>query len=545
MQLRLILLAIIFFIVRLNLSGKFYYHPDELMHVIIACGGSFMEVARRSLVELHPPLFYYVAYWPFKVLDSVEGKRLVSLIPSFLTLIALYRIGFGVRGRVLGITLALLFCFSPISVTLSSLLRHYALELFFLSFALSSLLCAWKSENIRKLPLTYILLMLLACMTNFSSFIPAFVIAVVVGCFYLVKTEWKLLLTWVGAHFSFIALAGVFYSSYFAEGRIGRGWNEFLKVEGGISTFVIEDLGELVFRLFNLIFHFFAPSFYLLPIVLCLLCVGGYRMIREDIAVFRVVFAVIFTHLVLAYFSVYPLAGLRYCYFIWPFWGLLLAYGITVCVEFLISKMPASEILQKPLQGIIFLSAIYLSSTGFYFNKNQEYSMPLKSYDEGMSFLKDKVNKDDILITNRLSHLYFLWNRDKGATMYEASDFSSLPFNGLNIYFANKNFAWEYSKKKYFSEFLSALKLQLGDVHPKKVWFFIFSHTDFVISSLSSCSEMDNKIIDRIKFDGFMAFSIEGSFFEESFLKEDVILDTCLAHSREPVVARAMFMEGE
>jgi hypothetical protein len=56
---------------------------------------------------------------------------------------------------------------------------------------------------------------------------------------------------------------------------------------------------------------------------------------------------------------------------------------------------------------------------------------------------------------------------------------------------------------------------------------------------------MNNKIIDRIKFDGFMAFSVEGSFFEESFLNGYVILDTCLAHSREPVVARAMFTEGE
>ncbi len=515
------------------------------MHVIIASGGSFMEVARRSLVELHPPLFYFVAYWPFKVLGSVEGKRLVSLIPSFLTLLALYRIGFGVRGRVLGVTLALLFCFSPISVTLSSLLRHYALELFFLSFALSSLLSNWKSKGLSKLPIVYVLLMLFACTSNFSSFIPAFAIALVVGGFYAVRKEWKLLASWVGAHFSFIALAGVFYSSYFAEGRIGRGWNEFLKVEGGISTFVIEDLSELVFRLFNLIFHFFAPSFYLLPLVLILMAIGVYRLMREEVAVFRLVFMVILFHVVLAYYSVYPLAGLRYCYFIWPFCGLLLAFGITVCIEWLVSKVPELIIIEKPVQGVIVLCAIYLSSTGFYFYRNQDYPMPLKSYDEGMSFLRDKVNKDDILITNRLSHLYFLWDRDKGATMYEASEFSSLPFNGSNIYFANKNYSWEYSKKNYFTDFISASKPYMSNLHPKKVWFFIFSHTDFVISSLSSCSEMNNKIIDRIKFDGFMAFSVEGSFFEESFLNGYVILDTCLAHSREPVVARAMFTEGE
>jgi len=52
---------------------------------------------------------------------------------------------------------------------------------------------------------------------------------------------------------------------------------------------------------------------------------------------------------------------------------------------------------------------------------------------------------------------------------------------------------------------------------------------------------MENKISDLIKMDGFMAFSISGDIFRNDFLDQDVLLESCLANSKEPIVARALF----
>lgn len=533
----LIFLILLSIWVRIHGLALFYYHPDEIMHTTIIRGDSLLDVIKRGLVELHPPLFYIYAYLPFKYFSELEIRRLVSIVPAIFS-VAFF---FGIGRRFLGVNFAIIFTsifiFSPISVSLSALIRHYALEMFFMSAALYSLLLNWKNNKLNTIPVAYVVLMLLACSTNFSSFIPACAISFVILVFYLKNGNKRNALKWIIINCLFLFLAAIFFELYFSEHSVGRGWNRSLKSEICAETFIVDSPLNFVLRFFNLLYHFFIPNMYLLAVVTILFFDGLIKLLKYEYQVARVAYSVIFFHLFLAAFSIYPFGGIRYCYFLLPFYSLPIAYSFYRIIIYLGKIMGISDLrvyVATPLLGVL---VSYMVAQSSYFIDTKDYSLTKDNYKRAMSYLMENMGTGQIAITNRLSHLYLQFAEDDGKKMYSDSDISSLDFNNTQVYYSNNTFYWTYLTKEYFLSFLKLLNQKLeGQEIPERIWIFNLSHNDYILDTIYSCKHVESFIEDKILIDGFVAYSIDSKFFLKDLLRKPDILTNCLSESVQSVL---------
>jgi uncharacterized membrane protein len=150
----------------------FYYHPDELMHTVIAKGSSMQDVWQRGLQEMHPPGAHFIRHIAMSMNDTITTNRLLSIVPGVLAVLLIYSIGTVLTNPGIGLLLASIQLFSPISVTYSMSIRNYSIYIFFLYIAIL-LLVLYLRDRQQRLLILYAFFLFLACTTHFSGFIVA------------------------------------------------------------------------------------------------------------------------------------------------------------------------------------------------------------------------------------------------------------------------------------------------------------------------------------------------------------------------------------
>ena len=90
---RLILAGIcaVAFALELHLSRQWFLGFDDTWHVFIAGVEPFRQFIDELRWEAHPPLSYFLMRWLTPLHGSILWPRLVSMVPSILTVVLAYR----------------------------------------------------------------------------------------------------------------------------------------------------------------------------------------------------------------------------------------------------------------------------------------------------------------------------------------------------------------------------------------------------------------------------------------------------------------------
>jgi uncharacterized membrane protein len=126
-------------------------------------------LARR---DFHPPLYFGLLHFAMLLDDSVYGIRLVSVIPSVLTMPVLYGLGRRLHSHSVGLLAALLLAISPFNIYYAQEARNYAL--FGLMATVASYCLVWGLQSSRKVAWTWY--GVAAAATVYSNTVAIFVI---------------------------------------------------------------------------------------------------------------------------------------------------------------------------------------------------------------------------------------------------------------------------------------------------------------------------------------------------------------------------------
>jgi Dolichyl-phosphate-mannose-protein mannosyltransferase len=156
------------FLLRIRAAGHNYLNPDEALIYIVANQPSLAASYKLSLLEAHPPLYYFLLHF-WRLLGRSE---LILRLPSVLAgsaapwfIYKWLKIVFGARTAWIGL---LLVTFSPAVISLSAEARQYALLLFFLAAALYFLESALEESSSARMAL-FGLFLFLAIVTHYAT----------------------------------------------------------------------------------------------------------------------------------------------------------------------------------------------------------------------------------------------------------------------------------------------------------------------------------------------------------------------------------------
>ena len=172
----IIILALIAIYIRVNGANYYHYSEDESMHFGIASAKSLLQVLQFSLYETHPPILYILLHYWLMISNQIWFVRCFSLIFGIALIPIYYKIGKKLGGEFTGLCCATLIVFSPICITQSYVLRHYAIMSFLLGITFY-LYLLWRDEFKNKQLILYFIFATLACLTDFSAIFTIFVIA--------------------------------------------------------------------------------------------------------------------------------------------------------------------------------------------------------------------------------------------------------------------------------------------------------------------------------------------------------------------------------
>jgi uncharacterized membrane protein len=156
------------FLLRIRAAAHCYLLPDEALIYTIGNQASLAATYKLSLIEAHPPLFYFLLHF-WRLLGRSE---LILRLPSVLAGTALpwfvykwLKIVFGARTAWIGL---LLMTFSPAMVAQSTKVRQYPLLLLFFAAALYFLESALEESSSARMAL-FGLFLFLAIATHYST----------------------------------------------------------------------------------------------------------------------------------------------------------------------------------------------------------------------------------------------------------------------------------------------------------------------------------------------------------------------------------------
>ncbi|MBP7710548.1 MAG: hypothetical protein KA100_05715 [Rickettsiales bacterium] len=122
--------------VRLYGLSEYAFGDDELWHLTVANQENLWQVIKFNFVEeIHPPLSYVIWHLMLQVSDNDLWLRMSSIVPGILLIPSAYLFGRLYIGRAAGYSLALLFAFGAMPVSISTAIRAYSLMMLALTWA--------------------------------------------------------------------------------------------------------------------------------------------------------------------------------------------------------------------------------------------------------------------------------------------------------------------------------------------------------------------------------------------------------------------------
>lgn len=147
MKKNLVLILIVAFMLRLiNLNQSLWLDEATTANVVRQYGLTQI-VSRFSVMDFHPPLYY----WVMKLWTNIFGYseialRMPSVIFSLLTAVIIYRIVILLYGYIVGVWAMAVFLFNPLIVYYSQEARMYMMATFFITASLYFLINISQSQ---------------------------------------------------------------------------------------------------------------------------------------------------------------------------------------------------------------------------------------------------------------------------------------------------------------------------------------------------------------------------------------------------------------
>jgi len=512
--------------VRLPAVWEYYYHNDELIHSFIAQGGTWVDVFFRGMNEVHPPLGHFLRHYLFYFDDGIVFARLVSVLFGILSALVLFSIGKKIsKDTYLGLIFVGMLAFSSIAVTYTIQIRNYSFFLFFSLLSYYFYLCLFEAPS-KKVLLLYVGTSFLSCATHFSGYIFTGSLSASLAYSLLSKGRVRETVNLSLCHLGHLAMLLVIGYFYFFRSSIGSSWYNFYLnlepfpvlrentfLEGGLSLYAG--------------FFVLDPRFAVMLIALSLF--GFICLCFNSRAVALSVVFVFISQVFLFAFSLYPLVGNRYCFYLFPFFVFVIGKGLD---EMLSLSIIPKKVGLSTIAVLAILFSVGLLQRNSYFEDNYEFTTSNQSFSLAEGFLKSNTVPGDIILTNKGSWLHLLYPRDKRNTGYFSEPLGKMDYDSRDLYFLEKRNFWEYIIKDTFYTFLEMVKVNFNtEAH---YWFANIGTSDYSIGSIYHCEKVKPFIESSHKGRSVLIFRLNKEFVLENFHPGSQLLEECFEASEQP-----------
>jgi len=531
--------------VRVAGISEYYYNLDEMLFLIIAKGETLEEVWRRGLAELHPPLAHFIRHYLLMIAPDVFHQKLFSVAAGMVSIIGMYRLGFQLHGRFLGLFCASCIAFFPVAVSTSITIRNYAFFMAFLSWALNYFICYQIQEKHSDL-LRFTLLLLFASATHFTGFLVGAACGISEGLRLASAKRWNHFALLCISFLPLLLLGLFFYFHFLAPGTAGPMWNR-LVIETGFAPndfsgrFLATSIGILGYftPLLRLVEHKSNTDLFLLLFSTLLFLMfyikGLLRMYMEKPAICTFILVMWGIAIFAALANFYPFAPNRHNYYFLPFFVLPLGYEL----GYFALSLPYQRFAKYFAVTAIILTILFFEKTDAYLKYGDEFPLKRKDFNAGQEFLDQLLQPGDIIVTERISaYYYLLHDKDAGKTPYDS--FVDVSYHHKTTVLAPFDPPFKpYSSWKPFRDNLKA-RLDSNIAMPtSNVWFVMYGWKNIEIWKLMNCAAIRPQIHNYFSRDGALIFSIQVKRLS-NFLKENAAWEFCYSDYK-PLISAETF----
>jgi hypothetical protein len=519
---------------------RYYFHPDELMHLDIADGATLSEVLSRGSRELHPPGSHILRHLILQGSEDVKVHRLFSIIPGVASVICAYLLGYIWLNPVAGVVLASIQLLAPFSVTYSFSIRNYAL--FQTSLYLLTLSLLFLGERAtQKRSLLFGSLALFSCSLHYSGFFFAGSCALSYLAFSRIgkiklpnfsNRQWfqivgiSLLL---GISLSIPLLSSNTMISGWVTYLYGKTTTPAFKTAGSVEDFT--------FQLLEVYTGFFGGSTKR-AIALLAATITGLLLALKRNSLWGIFPITVFCgELLLNFFHLFPLTGSRYCTWIFLPIGMCISY-LAYHVSERFSKS-GQQILSLSMSAVALVYAHHLASHDLYFKWNYETPLTVESWRYFTETFKTKIPEQSTVVTNKLGALYLNHHLFPDKTRYIEETIISKGYENRNVWLQSVKFKWDYEDWRDFYSVVNKIEETSSPVH---LWFFSVALTDFSIGSLYNCAKSHNLITADLSPETkeFIVFSVSMKDIKSVLIEGSSLNQECFNRSKLRHLAQLM-----
>lgn len=519
---------------------RYYFHPDELMHLDIADGASLSEVLSRGSRELHPPGSHILRHLLLQGSEEVKMHRLFSIIPGVTSVVSAYILGYLWLNPVAAAVLASIQLLAPFPVTYSFSIRNYALFQTSLYLLTLSLLLLGERAT-QKRAVIFLILGLFSCSLHYSGFLFAGCCALSYFIFSrmgkvelpeLSNRQWLQLI-------GISALLGISISiPLLSSDTMMRGWITYLfsktttpafKTAGSFKDFSHQLLG---------VYSGFFGGTPQRAIGLLVATITGLVLAVRKHSLWGIFPLTVFCgEFLVNFLGLFPLSGSRYC--TWIF------LPIVMCISY--SADYISEVFSKRSQHILassicLVALIYaqqLAKHDLYFKWNYETPLTIQSWNSFTETFKKKIPEQSIVATNKLGALYLNHHLFPDKSRYIEEPIISKWYENRNVWLQSVKFKWDYEDWKDFRSVVNQIEMTSP---PDHLWLFAVALTDFSIGSIYNCAKSHNLIAADLSPEtkDFIAFSISMKDLNPILTEGSLLNQECFGRSKLRHLAQLM-----
>ena len=519
---------------------RYYFHPDELMHLDIADGATLSEVLSRGSRELHPPGSHILRHLLLQGSDDVKMHRLFSIIPGVASVVCAYLLGYIWLNPVAGAILASIQLLAPFPVTYSFSIRNYAL--FQTSLYLLTLSLLFLGERAtQKRTLLFGALALFSCSLHYSGFFFAGSCALSYLAFSRIgkiklpdfsNRQWfqivgiSLLL---GISLSIPLLSSNTMISGWVTYLYGKTTTPAFKTAGSVEDFT--------FQLLEVYTGFFGGSTKRAIALLAATITGLLLSLKRNSLWGIFPITVICGEILLNFFHLFPLTGSRYCTWIFLPIGMCISYFAYDISERFSNR--GKQILSSLLCIFCLIYAHQLAIHDLYFKWNYETPLTIDSWSAFTETFKKKIPEKSTVVTNKLGALYLNHHLFPDKTRYIEEPVISKWYENRNVWLQSVKFKWDYEDWKDFRSVVDQIEMTSS---PDHLWLLAVALTDFSIGSLYNCAKSHNLISEDLSPETkeFIAFSVSIQDLNHILTEGSSLNQECFSRSKLRHLAQLM-----
>ena len=519
---------------------RYYFHPDELMHLDIADGATISEVLSRGSRELHPPGSHILRHLLLQGSEDVKMHRLFSIIPGVASVACAYLLGYIWLNPVAAAVLASIQLLAPFPVTYSFSIRNYALFQTSLYLLTLSLLFLGESAT-RKRTIIFVVLALFSCSLHYSGFFFAgscalsYLIFSRIGKVKLPDFSTQQWLQVVGIS----VILGISLSiSLLSSDTMIRGWVTYLYSKTTTPAFKtagsFKDFSQQILAVYT---GFFGGT-YERVIVLLLATISGLLLAIKRRYLWGIFPLTVFCgEFLLNLFHLFPLSGSRYCTWIFLPIGMCISYFAYDISELFSNR--GKQVLSSSLCLFALIYAHQLANHDVYFKWNYETPLTIESWSSFTETFKTKIPEKSTVVTNKLGALYLNHHLFPDKTRYIEEPIISKWYEKRNVWLQSVKFKWDYEDWKDFRSVVDQIERTSS---PDHLWLFAVALTDFSIGSLYNCAKSHNLIAADLSPEtkDFIAFSVSLKDLNPILTEGSSLNQECFGRSKLRHLAQLM-----